>query len=146
MAKADRIAVYAGPPISAALAAVDGNGASNRLNSVAERYMSMVADELSRIEFTHEEWCAIMDANNGVQVFIGDPVGSSMVWMNVHDAPELGEKWNVDQAALVQRLRALPRSTLTAIVEARDRFWSKPDLPNDAALAAAGVRKTAGTD
>lgn len=143
MAKVDRIAIYAGAPVTAALAAVDGAGSSNRLNTVAERYMVMVADELERLELTHAEWCAVMEANNGVQVWTGDQAHAGMVWMNVADSEGLGEKWGIDQGGLVRRLRALPRSTLIAIVEACDRFWSRPELPNDAALAAAGIRKTA---
>lgn len=140
---AERITMYAGAPVTAALAAVDGNGASNRLNTVAERYMLMVADELSRLDLTHQEWCAVMEANNGVQVWTGDQAHAGMVWANIADTPGLAEKWGIDQGGLVRRLRALPRSTLVAIVEACDRFWSRPDLPNDAALAAAGIRRTA---
>lgn len=141
-----RIKVYVAPPMEAALAAVDHGGQeSSRLNTVAERYMAMVADELARLELTHQEWCTVMDANNGVQA-IGDDTHASMVWANIADTPGLGEKWGIAQSDLVRRLRALPRSTLIAIVEACDRFWSRSDLPTDAALAAAGIRRTAGRE
>jgi predicted GTPase len=48
--------------------------------------------------------------------------------LNVHDTPGLGEKWSVDQNALVAKLQRLPKSTLIAIQEATDRFWSQAEL------------------
>ncbi len=132
-----RISVYVGPPLQAALDAVAGDDApSSRINTVCERYLALVADELRRVSLTRAEWAAIMDANNGVTLY---PVPAAMMWANVHDSPRLGEKWGIDQAALVRRLQALPPGALIAIQEACDRFWSRADLPTDAALHAAGI-------
>jgi hypothetical protein len=137
----DKFSVYAGAPMAAALDALGSHYAENRsgrLNTVCERYLAMVADELARLDFSRAEWCAILDANNGVDLGLGIGTGGAiMIWANVHDSHGLGEKWSVDQAALVRRLQALPRSSLYAICEVADRFWSRAETPTDTALAAA---------
>lgn len=140
----NKFSIYASEPLLAALSALgdrdDGNR-SARINVVCERYLAIVADELKRLKFSKGEWCAIMDANNGAQVYLGGAaLFPSMIWANVHDSPELEDKWKIDQAALVRRLQALPPSSLIAIQEACDRFWSRTDKPTDEALAAAGVK------
>jgi len=140
-----RLSIYSGPPIEAALAAL-GEGydenRSGRLNTVCERYLAMVADELSRLELSKNEWCLILDANNDVEQYLGDTGGSTaMLWANIYDSPEtISEKWDVDRDRLAARLRAMPRSTLIAIREACDRFWSRANAPTDNALHAAGIR------
>lgn len=139
----EKFSIYAGPPIAAALACLGEDYAENRsgrLNTVAERYLAMVADELARLDLSHSEWCAIMDANNGVEQYTGDAgVNAVMLWANVHDTRELGVKWKIDQAELVRKLQQLPKSTLTAILEVCDRFWSRSGMPTDEALSASGV-------
>jgi hypothetical protein len=137
----ERIQIYAGPPIEAALAAVgEADSASGRLNTVAERYLAMVRDELSRINLSRAEWHAIIDANNGVEIYIGSGRWpESMVWANVHDSRGLGDKWGIDQSALVAKLQAMPRSALIAVQEVIDRVWAHYQRPTDEVLAECGV-------
>jgi hypothetical protein len=142
----ERISIYAGPPILAALnASGDTDNRSGRLNTVCERYMVMVADELARIALTKNEWMAILDANNGIEpgAVPGHASMTAMVWANVHDSRELSDKWEIDQPALVKKLQAMPRAALIAIMEVCDRFWSRAEEPTDAVLTAAGVTPTA---
>jgi hypothetical protein len=137
-----KLTIYAGAPVERVLAAVAEYGEQNRsgrLNSVAERYMAMVDDELARLEFTRAEWLAILGANNDVSLGI-DHQPTALLWANLADSPHVGEQFGVDETRLAQRLRALPRSTLLAIREACDRFWARADLPDGEALAAAGIR------
>jgi hypothetical protein len=138
---ADRVQIYAGPPVEAALAAVgEADTASGRLNTVAERYLAMVRDELSRIGLSREEWHALLDANNGVEIYIGSGRWpESLVWANVHDTTGLEEKWGIDQKALVAKLQALPKSSLIAIQEVIDRVWAHYRRPTDEVLAECGV-------
>jgi hypothetical protein len=71
---AERFSIYAGPPMIDAIKDLGshyGENRSGRLNTVCERYRAMVADELARIDLSKNEWCAIMDANNGVEQYIG---------------------------------------------------------------------------
>jgi hypothetical protein len=139
----NKFSIYAGEPLIAALDAIGERYAENRsgrINTIAERYMAMIADEISRLTFSRNDWCAILDANNGVQQFTGIGEFPSMIWANVHDTPELGKKWDIDQADLVRRLQALPRSSLLAVQEVADRFWSRSEKPTDKALKEAGVK------
>jgi hypothetical protein len=119
---------------------------SGRLNTVCERYRAMVADELARLDLSKGEWCAIMDANNGVEQYIGGAAQfPSMLWANVHDSgSQLGEKWGIDETWLVAKLQQMPKSTLIAIQEVCDRFWSHTDEPTEKALTTAGVRTEGG--
>jgi hypothetical protein len=139
-----RLSIYSGPPIEAALSAIGEDYTENksgRLNTVCERYMAMVADEFGRLELSRAEWCAVLDANNGVSVSYGEPAGitATGIWANVHDSPGLGEKWKIDQTSLVQKLQRMDRSTLLAVQEACDRFWSRSEMPTEKALKAAGI-------
>ncbi len=140
-----RIQVYEGPPMTAAFEALGEawrDQRSGRLNTVCERYMAMVDDELARLDLTRQEWLAILEANNGVEPWTGHSggVAAVLVWANLHDHRGDGSHWGVDKDALVRKLQALPRSTLTAIVEACDRFWSRDGVAVDAALEQAGIR------
>lgn len=137
-----KISIHAGQPIEAALNALGLGGHANksgRLNTVCERYLAMVADELGRLDISYNEWCAIMDANNGVQPFVGHPEIHLMLSANIADTPSLGAKWDIDQPALVRKLQALPKSSLVAIQEACDRRWSRSDLDTELAMCEAGI-------
>jgi hypothetical protein len=141
---AERFSIYAGPPMIDAIKDLGSHyeeNRSGRLNTVCERYRAMVADELARLDLSKNEWCAIMDANNGVEQYIGAAQFPSGLWANVHDSgSQLGEKWGIDQPRLVAKLQQMPKSTLIAIQEVCDRFWSHTDRHTDEALATAGVR------
>jgi hypothetical protein len=135
-----KFSIYAGPPLVAALAATrddqpDGNR-SGRINAICARYGAVVADELRRLDLTRDEWCAVMDALNG---HWSDEHSLPHIAAEVADAVGLGEKWEIDQAALTRRLHALPLSAKAAIIEAAARFWARADTPTDQALIAAGV-------
>jgi hypothetical protein len=142
-----KFSIHAGPPMRAALDAVGGERAgsrSGRLNTICERYLAMVADELAWLDpFTAAEWRAICDANNSVMPY-ADAVGtrSNRIGANVHDKPGLSDKWDIDQVALAQKLQRLPRTTLIAIEEALDRFWSHTDMDTDEAFRVAGIVRT----
>ena len=100
-----------------------------------------ITDHLIRaIGLSRNEWCAVLDANNGVTQYIGDGMmAATLIWANVHDTPGLGSKWSVDQAALVRKLQSLDMSVAISIQEACDRFWSRAALPTDDALRASGI-------
>jgi hypothetical protein len=140
--KKSKFHLYAGPAIMAVLEALGGKDFSrtSRMNIVCERYLAMVEDELSDLPFTQREWCAIFDANHGVQLDAGMVPNISLIWTNVHDTKGLGAKWKIDQIRLVRALQELPKTALIAIQEACDRFWSHTELGTDEALGQAGVR------
>jgi hypothetical protein len=62
-----------------------------------------------------------------------------MLWANVADSVGLGEKWQIDQDALVQTMRAWTPAEALAAWEAVRRFWLADDTDADRALAEAGL-------
>ncbi len=109
---------------------------SGRLNTIIGRYSRIVADSMPT--FTRGEWCAIFDANNGTLYL--DDSSITMAWANVADLPGLDEKWGIDSAALVAKMRRLTTAQAIAVVEANERFWANHEKPTDEALKVAGVR------
>lgn len=138
---AQKFSIYAGPPIAAALAATKDNEAdgnrSGRLNTVAERYLGIVQDELRRIELTAAEWCCIMDVLNGTWL-LGDHMVAS-IGAEIADAPEMDEKWEVNTATLARKVSGLTWAAKAAIIEAAERFWARSGMETGAALTASGI-------
>lgn len=133
----ERITVYAAEPVAAVLVGYD-ESRSHRINQVCADYCHYVRECMPTL--TREEWCAIMDATNGVFSDPGDTATTRFLWAEVADAEGLGEKWGIDQAALAAAVRAMALPQLLAIAEASRQFWAHTDQPTDAALKLAGVR------
>jgi len=125
-----QIKIRPGPPLKAALRATAGDEfPTGRVNSIAERYLTMV--EAARPAFSGAEWLAIFDANNGAGSFdelLSESDRHVPEWLclaaNVADTPRLGEKWAVDQRALARALNALPEAAKIAVLETVQRFWA----------------------
>lgn len=98
-------------------------GPSFVVNAKLSRYRQAVAAAMPTL--TLAEWCAIVDANNGAWLLDTPPV-----WLadNVADSPELAEKWNLDHAALVKKLRQLGFFQAMAVEDVIERFWKSPRL------------------
>lgn len=113
-----------------------GDGLSLRIAAMLARYERLCRELMPA--FSRGEWCAIMDANNGgTDIFVAEVDGypsATGIWANVHDTPELGEKWEIDQAKLVKRLQKLSMPELLAVDEAVARFWNHHELVTDEAL------------
>lgn len=87
----------------------------------------------------------LMDALNGT--YLGVDM-AQLVWASVADAcddGQLGAKWDVDCAALVERLRALDRLSAVALVAAVGEAWDCVSAGQDIddALRAAGLTESA---
>lgn len=89
------------------------------------------------------EWCAIGDANNGTAMSheLGPEWAVQGMIANVADAPELGEKWGIDQRELVHKLFGLPFAARLAVFEVNRRFWVSPELVNASENYADAYRK-----
>lgn len=107
-------------PAEAKVAIGPAENLSSRLMCIADRHRQFVADNMPSLKLS--EWCAIMDANNGVDAFV--PLVASMVWRNLQDSLDLGEKWGIDIRLLVHRMRGMSVSELLAISDVCHRFWS----------------------
>lgn len=139
---AEKASIYCGAPLLAAFSDAPDLPRSSRCNWIAEAYRAVVADELRRIDWTRDEWCAAMDALNGAQMAGISESGVEWVgaWANLADAPHLGEKWGIDADDLTRRWRALTAAGRLAVYEVAIRFWSLPDQDTDDVLRDAGVR------
>jgi hypothetical protein len=93
---------------------------SGRINTILLRYDRIIDDVMPTL--SEAEWCALCDANNGT-VLDDHPQTVCYLWANVADFDGLGEKWGVDQAALVDKLRILPYAALCALAEVIADFW-----------------------
>ena len=130
-----RLSIYAGPPLQRVLEGHDDNR-SGRLNTVAERYAYIVSRDCPALP--EAAWCAICEA------LMGDSgVGVHLAWAELDSADRLsglGDKWDVDIAALVKMLRDGTAGQQVAVAEVVQRFWRHTDLPADEALLLAGAR------
>jgi len=94
------------------------------VNRDLERLYTLYQRALRRVQLTIDEACLIVDALNGT---LHDVTSGTRFWIGVQDAIELDrldEKWNVNGAALVQKLSALDDLTAMAIVDAAERYWN----------------------
>lgn len=113
---------------------------AGRINSIIQRYGAIIRDAMP--EFSQGEWCAIVDANNG-SILDDMPQTVAYTWANVHDSPELGDKWGIDQAALVDKLRSLTYAQKCAVAEVIAGFWNSEKLnqaDNHTLLTEAGAK------
>ena len=134
---AEKLSIYAGPPMAAVLAGHDDQR-SARINQVCADYTALI--QAAMPELPRDEWCAIMDATNGLYMQPGDGQAYRFMWAEIADAEGLGEKWGIDQRALAAKVRAFAMPQIVAVAEASRAFWNRSDLPTDSALAMSGAR------
>jgi len=123
---ARRVGLYLSPPIEAVLKGREERETlSGRIGSVCERYAAIIAAH--RPQLSDAEWNACRDALNGT--YLGDvEMLPTIVWATIDDADRLeglGAQWGIDAQALAQRIRAMPRAELIALVEAVEQWWTE---------------------
>lgn len=136
---AERITIYVGEPMAAILAGHDDNR-HQRINQVCADYRMMLTSVMP--SFGRNEWCAIMDATNGLSVMGGDESSYRFIWAEVADCAGLGEKWGIDAESLARVLRGLSTAELIAVAEVSRAFWANAHLDTDEALKIAGAKIT----
>lgn len=136
---AERKTIYL-PDHVAAFFADARHGLSGRIAAVVDRYARICHDHLP--ELTRSQWCAICDANNGLDD-MGDSSHGSwwFMWANVADSQGLGDKWKIDQDELIATMRAWSTAQTIAAYEAVRTFWVHHEKETDEALALAGMIK-----
>lgn len=130
MATARKKSIWIGEPILQLIASRrahddDAVNVSGILNRTVERYQQIITAHLPRLRW--QEWCAIFDALNGV--WINDHWSPRYTALEVQDAEGLGEKWGIDQPALVATLQAMDMATGMAVLDATERFWASEAQP-----------------
>lgn len=102
------------------------------------RYYEMLRRSLPR--FPRAEAYAILDVCNGT---LWEPWSVTLLWASVADAEGLGATWQIDQAALAERLRGLSYAEALAVVDAAERAWlhmaDGHDMKTDALLEHVGL-------
>ena len=134
---AKRTSVYLTDEAQAVLGSPDS--LSGRINSILIRYAEICTRH--RPALSRSEWCAVFDAINGCWLMAehGQTDVARYIWAEVSDAPGLGEKWGIDQQALVEKLRGMSYAEQVSVVEHATRFWQLSELPTDDALAKIGI-------
>ena len=95
---------------------------SEAVHAILDRYFFMLT--LSMPDFSEAEASLLVDALNGT-IFHKETV--SLLWANIEDAirtDSLDQKWQIDGASLLARLRDLKPFEALAVVDAVEQFWS----------------------
>jgi hypothetical protein len=72
---------------------------------------------------------------------VADATETTLAFRKIVDrGGKIREKWGIDQTRLVRKMQQMSKSTLIAIQEVCDRFWSHTDEPTETALTTAGVK------
>ena len=112
---------------------------SDRTNLVLTRYGNEVS--LACPSLSEAEWSAICDACNGLWMDTSVDA-AKYVYIEVHDCEGLDDKWGIDQAQLVDRLRQMSTIECWAVSDVVARFWARASLhePTREALEKAGAK------
>ncbi len=135
-----RASIYLSSKTMSILDVSKDDSLSGMINLIVGRYNEIVWRSMPAL--TRNEWCAIMDANNGTIINDDSHFDESptMLWANVADSQGLDEKWNIDSKKLVAKMRAWSNAEGFAAIDAVGKFWKHCDLATDDALKKAGVR------
>jgi hypothetical protein len=111
---------------------------SASLNNVVRRYVEIVRRMMPT--FSLLQWCAMVDCLRGTTF---DVISVGGIPMTLSDEPDLAERWDIDLAMLVRRVRALRFVELVSVVDVIERLGdvdlgSADDLRER--LQAAGAR------
>lgn len=116
---AEKFSIYAGPPLATVLVGYE-DSRSARANQVADDWLAMVRELTPSL--TAAEWAAVCDGLNSY--YMGDQQSLSLAWATIDDQPELCEKWGIEHASLVRKLRALSDGQRRAMRETFERLWA----------------------
>ena len=129
------VTLYLRPATEAALRAVRCDGQERRggisrairIDSNCERYAALVAEFMPRLE--EAQWCGMMDIlNPGLTSEQFEKLRTEHLgicdFVRAAHARGVGDRWDYDREELEQDLGQLSDTTLYALVEVADRFWS----------------------
>lgn len=108
------------------------NGEINRTYAIEtslERYFLLLENAYREVrkEFTQEEKAFILEMLNGSH-YPSTNDSYRQLWIRAEEAikyKELDEKWKVDGAVLIEKLRNLPAHKCLAIVDRAEKFWEQ---------------------
>lgn len=124
---------------------VEDHNSVNKLCTMLIRYRAIC--KLDCPEMSENEWMACCDVMNGTwreaENYITDP--AKFIGRSIKDSEDdgMGEKWGIDCKEFSARLDGMAYSSLCAIMEVVNRWWSdiETDYPSDKdRLIAAGAK------
>lgn len=112
--------------IDARSSRADGN-TSGTISESLERYAAILARERAelRSQLTPGEQALIIDVTNGSLFY---SYSLSMLWAEIEDGcslDRLDQKWEIDAAALVAKVKAAGIAGQAALVDACERWWNR---------------------
>lgn len=119
MLKEKRQGIYLAKETIAIMGDTAATSVSGRVNQIIQRYGEIISEVCPAL--TQGEWCLLFDLLNGT--IMDNP---RYLWAEVDDSIRmdgLADKWQVDGAALVVKLRGMTPEQGYAILETVARFW-----------------------
>lgn len=100
-----------------------GTGVSHRLAQIGDRYLEILR-RTPLPDLSEAEMQALRDVNNGTWHEPATVIRGTL-WIGVDDSlPDgLSEKWQIDSAALVAKLRAMSYVQEVKLVEQIEKWW-----------------------
>lgn len=107
---------------------VEYDNVSGALNKTLDRYFALLARSLAewRSQLSDAECALILDATNGTM--FADTFSLSHLWAEIADAvslDSLDRKWEVDGAALVDKIKSSGVLGQAALIDASERWWRR---------------------
>ncbi len=116
------------PAIMAEIAVRAEGNVSGAIGDMLARYLALLARARAelRSQLSEHECALIVDATNGTA--FADTISLSMLWAEIEDAcamDHLDQKWEIDGAALVGKIKAAGMIGQTALIDASERWWNR---------------------
>jgi len=121
-----RTSIYLNPPLAEAIADIGDESISGRLGQICDRYTEIRRRARIKQRFSEEELSALRDCCNGT-IFGPAQLIDGAVLANFEDSliDGLAEKWEIDAATTITKLRDLTYPDQVALVENIELFWRK---------------------
>ena len=123
---AKTVGIYLRPETEKELA-TRGENRSHVIARDLDRFYNLCRRAIREVPLSEKEACLIVDSLNGTVL---DANTAQSLWFSIEDSINLdglADKWGVDGASLVEKLKELNAFQAMAIADAAERFWQMSD-------------------
>ena len=123
---AKTVGIYLRPETEKELSA-RGENRSHVIARDLDRFYNLCRRAIREVPLSEKEACLIVDSLNGTVL---DANTAQSLWFSIEDSINLdglADKWGVDGASLVEKLKELNAFQAMAIADAAERFWQMSD-------------------
>lgn len=122
-----KLSISLSPEAGAIVAARDDGNTSGAISEIIERYNAILARERAELrnQLSPNEMALIIDVTNG-SLFYSYALG--LLWAEVSDGialERLDQKWEIDGADLVEKVKAAGIAGQAALIDACERWWNR---------------------